>query len=292
MNARIGRSIDAVLNPKDYLPFTGIASPGLFEQAWQANPMWVMASIAHAAYCEPSAMQPLFARLGATTRFYASRPRDGGIIRGRQAFLASWKDKTVLAFRGTEGAESIRLKTPDALAALTAKWGWTLPESLDTFLATDLLDDLNFTLTPYQKSKVHRGFLAATLDLWPAIEKDLLTLAAKTTMPVFVTGHSLGGAMAVVAGMTYPFAAIVTFGEPRVGRDLHLTLDPAGRHIRYVNGDDPIPRIMPTIYPFEYQHHGELRPIVDQDHGGPNVLYDHSIVNYAEVLQDTPSCAS
>ena len=52
-------------------------------------------------------------------------------------------------------------------------------------------------------------------------------------------------------------------------------------------------RIVPSFYPFQYRHHGELRTIVDQNHGGPNVLYDHAIVNYAEVLRETlPSEAS
>ena len=34
---------------------------------------------------------------------------------------------------------------------------------------------------------------------------------------LYVTGHSLGAAMAVVAGMSNKFDKVVTFGEPRVG---------------------------------------------------------------------------
>lgn len=287
MNRRIGRTIDAVLNPKHYPPFPDMTTAENFRRAWQDNPMGVLANMAHAAYCEPADMQRLFKCFGAATRFYDSRADNGPVIRGRQAFLSVWPDKAILSFRGTEGAETIRLKTPGALRAAAEKLGWTLPEDLDTFLATDILDDLNFMTTPYRHSHVHKGFLEATLDLWPAIEDDLVALCEPSRLPVFVTGHSLGGAMALIAGMTYPFERIVTFGAPRVGRDIHLTIAEPSRHIRYVNGNDPVPRLFPTVVPFRFKHHGELRTIVDKGHGGPNVLYDHSIVNYAEVLRET-----
>jgi hypothetical protein len=291
MPPRIGRSLDAVLNPKHYPPFPHITSARMFERAWQDNSMGVFANMAHAAYCAPADMEKRLRDLGAATRFYESPPVGETIIRGRQAFLAIWDDKAILAFRGTEGSEKIRLKTPEALRSIVAKIGWDLPEALDTFLATDILDDLNFRTTAYRRSHVHRGFLEATLELWPAIENDLTTLCASSNRPVFVTGHSLGGAMAVIAGMTYAFKRIVTFGEPRVGEDIHRTIQDPTVHIRCVNGNDPVPRIVPTFYPFRYRHHGNMRAIVDSEHGGPNVLYDHSIVNYAEVLQERSSSA-
>jgi Lipase (class 3) len=287
MPPRIGRSLDAVLNPKHYPPFAGITTAETFDRAWQENPMGILANMAHAAYCAPVDMAQRFSDFGAATRFYESRPDGDPVIRGRQAFLAIWADKAILAFRGTEGSEKLRLKTPDALRSVATKIGWDLPEALDTFLCTDILDDLNFMTTPYQRSRVHKGFLEATLELWPSIDNDLATLCAPSNRPVFVTGHSLGGAMAVIAGMTYAFKRIVTFGEPCVGQDIHHTIPDPAVHIRYVNGNDPVPRIVPTFYPFRYRHHGELHAIVDQKYGGPNALYDHAIVNYAEILRET-----
>jgi hypothetical protein len=293
MAARIGRSLDAVLNPKHYPPFPDITTAESFRQAWQNNPMWVLANMAHAAYCAPEDMAKRFHGFGAVTHFYESGADSSLIIRGRQAFLAIWADKAILSFRGTEGSEKLRLKTPDALRTAIEKLGWTLPGALDTFLATDILDDLNFRTTTYRRSHVHKGFLEATLDLWPAIEADLKAHGTPSSRPVFVTGHSLGGAMALIAGMTYPFKRIVTFGAPRVAQDLHRAIADPARHIRYVNGNDPVPHVVPTFYPFQYRHHGERRTIVDQHHGGPNVLYDHSIVNYAEILRETsPSATS
>ena len=253
--------------------------------------MGVAANVAHAAYCAAESMGPLFRAFGADTRFYDSRATESHVIRGRQAFLSVWEDKAILAFRGTEVAETLRLKTPEALRTAVAKWGLALPEVLDTFVATDILDDLRFTLAPYQQSRVHQGFLQATLDLWPAIEADLKTLCRPSGIPVYVTGHSLGGAMAVIAGMTYPFERIVTFGAPRVGQDLQRSLPDPTLHIRCVNGNDPVPRLIPSGGPFRYRHHGDLSRIVDRTHGGPNALYDHAIVNYAAVLQEEGTTA-
>ncbi|MGD9331393.1 MAG: lipase family protein [Desulfobacterales bacterium] len=284
MKTRIGRSMDAVLNPRRYPPFPGVTTRAMLNRAWQVNPMWVLANMAHAAYCAPEAMAVLFRGLGATTRFYASGDTPGPVMRGRQAFLAVWHERGILSFRGTEASERIRIQTPAGWQAAAQKFGWQLPDALDTFLLTDLLDDLNFIAVPYRQSHVHRGFLEATRALWPAIEEDLARLQKSSPRPIYVTGHSLGGAMAVIAGMTYAFEQIVTFGEPRVGQDIQRTITNAAGHIRYVNGHDPVPRIVPTMAPFNFKHHGEQRTIVDRDHGGPNVLYDHSIVNYAEIL--------
>ena len=53
------------------------------------------------------------------------------------------------------------------------------------------------------------------------------------------------------------------------------------RHVRFVNGRDPVTRVPPRF--MGYRHHGELVRLTDPD--GPSVRYDHSIVYYAEVLE-------
>ena len=289
MDARIGRTIDAVLNPKNYLPFPSIANQQQFEQLWKKNPMWIFANMAHAAYCAPDEITKILARFGAETRFYQSGADANGVIRGRQALLAIWpnkaKVKAILAFRGTEGTETMKIQPPEFIRSAMNMVGITLPEQVSTFLATDIIDDLDFIKIPYKSSEVHRGFFSATSDLWPAIKNDLTALDISASTQTFVTGHSLGAAMAVIAGMTYPFANIVTFGEPRIGKNIGESLQRPSSHIRYVNGNDPVSKVVPTIFPFDYEHHGELRNIVDSAYGGPNALYDHSIINYAEVLQ-------
>ena len=86
--------------------------------------------------------------------------------------------------------------------------------------------------------------------------------------------------MAVVAAAFYPFRQVVTFGEPAVGNHLDRTIASGCTHIRYVNGHDPVTKIVPD---WLYHHHGELRSISDID--GPDFRYDHSIINYAAILE-------
>lgn len=220
-------------------------------------------------------------------KFYTSEPNSLGIIRGRQAILVNWDKVAVLSFRGTEGSEMLAIRTPDFLCKTAEVVGFELPERLDTFLATDILDDLNFFRVPYNEADVHRGFLAATMELWPKIEVDLNSTLLANSVEVYVTGHSLGAAMALIAGMTRKFERIVTFGEPRVGKNIAKNcLADSTRHIRYVNGRDPVTTIVPEAPPFSFEHHGEERPISDSKKTDDNRFFDHSIINYAQILGD------
>ena len=134
-------------------------------------------------------------------------------------------------------------------------------------------------------------FLGQAEDLQPSIARAAIweqsdhcpileNLELSSPGQLFVTGHSLGAAMAVIAGVKYPFNKIVTFGEPSVGNDLDNSIDPECSHIRYVNGVDPVTKIVPESM---YKHHGE--PIEIEDMDGPDVRFDHSIINYSAILE-------
>jgi predicted lipase len=86
--------------------------------------------------------------------------------------------------------------------------------------------NLSFNQVPYTKCtncKVHGGFLSAYNGLKPIVISQLQNLIALyRTSTIFLTGHSLGGAIALLASTdikdllgnpTY----FITFGEPRVG---------------------------------------------------------------------------
>jgi hypothetical protein len=67
--------------------------------------------------------------------------------------------------------------------------------------------------------RVHHGFSSALKRTWHKIESILEDVLDK---PLFLTGHSMGGALAVLAGCRLaktgrPPVAIYTFGAPRVG---------------------------------------------------------------------------
>lgn len=282
-----GRTFDALFNPKHYTPFSGIGDTDKFRAVWRNHPDYVFANMAHAAYVDDDRNQVLFAKLGVAVKSYASGPNSFGIIRGRQAILVHWDRVAVLSFRGTEGSEQLAIPTPEFLRRVAEAVGIELPEKFNTFLATDILDDLNFPQVPYKGAEVHRGFLAATTELWPKIEADLGSSPIADCSEFYVTGHSLGAAMALIAGMTRKFDRVVTFGEPRVGRNIDKnSLVASTSHIRYVNGRDPVTAIVPTVPPFSFEHHGEARCISDSKKTDDNRLFDHSIINYAQILGD------
>ena len=111
---------------------------------------------------------------------------------GTQAILVSFRQHLVLAFRGTEST-SIKDIKADAKAVKTAC------ES---------------------GGKVHSGFKEAYEEVALDIE-ETLSQEEYAEIPLFITGHSLGGALATIAAkrLTHRggLAACYTFGSPRVG---------------------------------------------------------------------------
>jgi triacylglycerol lipase len=86
-------------------------------------------------------------------------------------------------------------------------------------------------------------------------EELLAAIAGTECRQLWLTGHSLGGALAMLAANELfsraergaaPIAGVYTFGQPRVGnagfRDAYDTLL-KGRTFRIVHGDDVVPRI-------------------------------------------------
>lgn len=295
------KSYRAVLFPSQFPAFEGADPASVVAERWRDNRPWVLANMAHAAYHPGDVITHLMARLGATrTQVYA---RDGA-----QAFLATWPDKAILAFRGTEPRDS---GGQDGLAGLlevvrqaaitpTLRRGRDALELvqpvLRLILGNDIAADLDFPKVPLTAGSpvaVHRGFLREIDKLWgdDLLLGGLRGLPAASrpgggvpAVPVWATGHSLGGAMATLAATRWPFEEVVTFGEPRVGIGLGRPgVFTAGGHVRYVNGDDPVPGLPPSERPFDYQHHGRVVRIGDPDDRA-DFRFDHAIVYYAANL--------
>ena len=69
------------------------------------------------------------------------------------------------------------------------------------------------------EGRVHRGFSSVLRRTWGKVEKIVKEVQDR---PLFLTGHSMGGALAVLTGyrlakLGCPPAATYTFGSPRVG---------------------------------------------------------------------------
>jgi len=112
----------------------------------------------------------------------------------------------------------------------------------------DIHSDVNAVLTTLSgEEKVHRGFLKAFNHVSDAIADDL---AEHKGIPVYITGHSLGGALAVMATrmlVSDNQGACYTFGGPRVG---NAKVDDQIKTpiYRIVNSADLVPRVPPAFF--------------------------------------------
>jgi V8-like Glu-specific endopeptidase/surfactin synthase thioesterase subunit len=144
-----------------------------------------------------------------------------------QGFLASTASLVLVAFRGTES-------TADWLSNLKVQ-----PRTVPGL------------------GKVHAGFWGQFTALQPQLEK---LLQPRRNLPLLVSGHSLGGAIAVLAAATWAtdrqVRALYTYGQPAValeGAATAIGTALAGRHHRLVNDADIVPRVPPG-----YRHSGHL----------------------------------
>ena len=141
------------------------------------------------------------------------------LFRSTQAIFLDNDNYVFLGFRGTE-ATSIKDIKADANAVIAAcKSG----------------------------GKIHSGFDEAFSQLSIEIQ-TLLNEDEFTNKPLFITGHSLGGALATVATkkLTHKggIAACYTFGSPRVG-DVDWTTNIKTPIYRIVNAADPVTMLPP-----------------------------------------------
>lgn len=160
---------------------------------------------------------------------------------GTQCRLLDHDNHLVLSFRGTEPSEMADVQT-----------------DLKKTLGRLALEGI-----PYDPSRVHQGFASALDGVW---RKILQAIDTAPERPLLITGHSLGGALAVLAayalrrsGKSSRIIAVMTFGQPRVGdaefaqacdRMFGPTL------LRVVNHRDVVTRLAPRS--MGYRHAGRV----------------------------------
>lgn len=138
--------------------------------------------------------------------------------------------------------------------------------------------------------RVHHGFNEALDVIWDDVEKKLGDLDVyKRRLPIWLSGHSLGGALAALGALRLAYrlkdkgdenviAALHTFGQPRVGnRACASALDGAlpSRYFRSVNNRDIVPRVpLPKTPDVESKIRDKNSPlkILDYAHAG-RVIY-------------------
>jgi hypothetical protein len=139
----------------------------------------------------------------------------------------------------------------DGLALLAVRG--TQPERL-----RDLATDVHCVLRPWElgAGRVHAGFAAAALGLWPGVQAWLAQGAA-TRRELLVCGHSLGAAVASLLALPAGARHLVTLGSPRVGdAAFAAALDGCAnlRQARYVNCCDLVTELPPAL--LGYAHAG------------------------------------
>ena len=94
---------------------------------------------------------------------------------------------------------------------------------------------------------IHRGFD----DVWNSISASLQKAwdtASAANAQVYITGHSLGAALALIMGVHHPEAVTWTFAGPAVFSPIH-GLPPAANVVRIVNPKDLVPKVpIPPLY--------------------------------------------
>lgn len=157
-----------------------------------------------------------------------------------QAFVAGDDKKIIISFRGTEGKIS--------------DWATDAKLLKKTWIEANPLGE------------VHSGFYGALSSIWNDIVKEV-NLLRTNNQSIWITGHSLGGAIAVLAAATFEMqtprigiSGVYTFGQPRIGnhefsRNYNKTLKK--RTFRFVNNNDVVTRVPPQI--FGYSHVGKLK---------------------------------
>lgn len=128
------------------------------------------------------------------------------------------------------------------------------------------IENLNFEKVPYVfclRCEIHAGFYADYMAVSTTVSNKVQSLLNKYPKArVVTTGHSLGGALATIAGLELKRVfsnlevEIHHYGGPRIG-NVHLA-----RHInnkisdiyRVVHHKDIVPHLPPDLPKFEYHH--------------------------------------
>jgi len=180
----------------------------------------------------------------------------------------------------------------------------------------DWLDNINVFATQVLFGKFHRGFWNSVEDIWEPIHTRYSKLRLEKKRPLFITGHSLGGAMATVAVARFvhddlPFSSVYTFGQPRVLERETARIFNAeckSRYFRFHNNNDIVTRVPARL--MGYSHIGsylyitqekEIVPeigfwnrfldlfdgvISDAKEKGLDMINDHSIDEYLAAIKE------
>ncbi len=108
------------------------------------------------------------------------------------------------------------------------------------------------------------------------------------TKPQIITGHSLGGAIALILALSLDVKDVVTFGCPKVGGAKFIAACKSKGiiHRRYVLGNDIVALLPPQ---FGYVHYGSAIALPDGRNQWGDGVEDHDMFGYVAALKNRPS---
>lgn len=139
-----------------------------------------------------------------------------------------------------------------------------------------------FCLKDGSGSRVHDGFSRSVEESWKEFLEDLQLLIrenrGENEWKLLLTGHSLGGALAVLTAYrlsSFPefnskIQAVYTYGAPRVGDQIFKDSYKI-THYRFEYGNDPVPALPPSMS--GYRHSGQKFYLPKNE---PNVIRKNS----------------
>lgn len=205
---------------------------------WQFEPVatslsltnaWWLCNLSHLAYYDKSDAREVLQRMELTLEEYIDDRNEpdsrGKLIKDTQAYIVANADSVILTFRGTE------------------------PDQYKDILADAYLHPLEFP----GKGMVHAGFFnALSGNCWHRIIAAL-NRPHLQTKSLWITGHSLGAALATVAAAHLNPHGLYTFASPRVGDADFCSTFAGSNSQRFVNCSDLVTRI-PLKSVMDYRH--------------------------------------
>lgn len=194
----------------------------------------LMLELSRRAYDDPIDARAAFQKLG----FESETLNDGSM----QGYALAIGDTVVLCFRGTE------IDDP-----------------------SDVLQDLKFIRSRKSGGSIHGGFDSGYMGMHKQVLKFL---DQHKPARVWITGHSLGGALSVVCAYhllqdtKVEIAGIMTFGQPMtVNKDLAASLDSqiGDKYVYFINDMDPVARAVEPYVHFGFMVHYVDGKIIKSD---------------------------
>jgi triacylglycerol lipase len=184
-----------------------------------------------------------------------------------QAYVGDNERSIVVAFRGSE-----------SFLTIDGFKDWLLTNARNFLVLPDGQIGTDFAAAGVG-ARFHSGFMTALHGIWEPLFSEVDARFSKLERPVWITGHSLGGALALLAAwrLQQNFIAIhqiCTFGAPMIGNDAAAAAfhkEFPQRVYRYVDSADIVPKL-PTVSLFSNAYHHCEREVVVGETAAPSAL--------------------